>query len=153
MGFFAAELHDILGKYAPAAPWEVLHQLGVHPEQIKRIQGAVDNVAQVAMLPYSLLHELRQVLALSPFDYSRLQAGIEADAFFRLMIYHKYSLEEAVTKSNAVFASALKDRLATGGRSESIYPTIQITRPIYKAPPPVKRRKRKPPTPKQETDE
>jgi len=40
-----------------------------------------------------------------------------------LLTYHDNSLEEAGNKANTVFASALKEKLAIGGKSESIYPS------------------------------
>lgn len=127
MGFLASELDAVLREHNPSSsesPWAILYRMGVHPMQVERLQSAVDDFGQVATLPSSTLQQLRQELGLTPGEYARLQAGVEADAFFRLMVYHNYPLEEAANKSNAVFANALKDKLATGARSESVYPNL-----------------------------
>ena len=142
MGFLATELQVILTDRTPDAPWDVLLHMGVHPQQVERLQHAADDFAQVATLPSHALQQLRQELGLSPIEYARLRAGVEADAFFRLMSYHNYPLEEAANKSNAVFASALKDRLATGGKSESVYPAVVIASMGSLPTPPIRRRGR-----------
>ncbi len=145
MGFFAGELEVILEEHNPLpheSPWNVLNRLTVHPQQTERLQKAAEDIGQVAMLPPSLLLQLKQELNLSPIAWARLQAGIEADAFFRLLMYHNYTLEEAVNKANAVFASALKDKLATGGKSDSIYPSSPELDALAAIPSPVRRRGR-----------
>jgi hypothetical protein len=146
MGFFASELAAILAAHAPASAWDTLASLDVHATQIERLQQAAVDVALVATLPEGVKQQLRQELALSPYEWARLQAGSEADVFFRLLDYHHYPLEEAVNKSNAVFAAALKDRLATGG-AKSIYPTTPAMEQIRAALPPPKRRGRRPKQP------
>lgn len=147
MGFLASELGAILGSHQPPgmdSPWSLLQRLGVHPNQVERLQQSADDVTQVATLQASVLQQLRQELDLSPYEWARLQAGSEADTFFRLLTYHNYPIEEAVNKSNAVFAAALKDRLATGGRSESIYPSTPAMEQIRANAPQPKRRGRRP---------
>jgi hypothetical protein len=145
MGFFAGELEVVLQEHNPLpneSPWNVLNRLNVHPQQTERLQKAAEDIGQVATLPPPLLLQLKQELNLSPISWARLQAGVEADAFFRLLMYHNYSLEEAVNKANAVFASALKDKLATGGKSESIYPSSPELDALAAIPSPVRRRGR-----------
>ncbi len=126
MGFFASELLTVLRSHtAPAdSPWDILRRLGVHEGQIVRLQEAAEDVVLIASLPSSTLGLLRQELSLSPLENARLIAGQEADVFFRLLIYHNYRLDEAVNKSNSVYTASLKDHLASGGTSESIYPTV-----------------------------
>jgi hypothetical protein len=147
MGFLASELGAILTTHqAPGtdSPWLLLQRLGVHPNQAERLQQAADDVTQVATLQASVLQQLRQELDLSPYEWARLQAGSEADTFYRLLTYHNYPVEEAVNKSNAVFAAALKDKLATGGRSESIYPSTPAMEQIRANAPQPRRRGRRP---------
>ncbi len=143
MGFFASELATILKVHNTVpheSEWAILFRMGTHPSQVERLQHSADDFGQVATLPSHTIQQLRQELGLSPIEYARLQAGVEADAFFRLMVYHHYPLEEAANKSNAVFANALKDKLATGGKSESVYPVV-VHNPASSTPtPPVKRR-------------
>lgn len=130
MGFFAGELASILQAHVThpgGSPWSILTRLGVHPQQIDRLKKAHDDLAQVATLQSTYLQQLRQELELTPGEWARLQAGIEADAFFRLLMYHNYPLDEAANKANAVFSSTLKDRLATGGKSESVFPMLSQT--------------------------
>ncbi len=146
MGFFAGELAEILEQHQPPGSesrWVVLQRLGVHPNQIERLQHAADDVGQVATLQTNILQQLRQEYGLSPAEWARLQAGSEADTFYRLLVYHNYPLEEAINKSNAVFAAALKDKLATGGRGESIYPTTPALEQIRANTPPQKKRGRR----------
>lgn len=129
MGIFAGELAAVLQSHIShpnGSPWAILTRLGVHPQQIDRLKKAHDDIAQVATLQASYLQQLRQELELTPYEWARLQAGIEADAFMRLLLYHNYSLDEAANRANSVFAAALKDRLATGGKSESIFPKLNI---------------------------
>lgn len=124
MGFFAGELQAILQTHVTpigSSPWALLTRLGVHPQVIDRIKKAADDIAQVATLPENNLIQLKQELELTPAEWARLQSGIEADTFFRLLMYHNYPLEEAANKANAVFAATLKDKLATGGKSDSVY--------------------------------
>jgi hypothetical protein len=145
MGFFAGELAVVLGEHNPLpneSPWNVLNRLNVHPQQTERLQRAAEDIGQVATLPHPLLWQIKQELNLSPVAWARLQAGIEADAFFRLLMYHNYSLEEAVTKANAIFANTLKDYLAVGGKSESIYPSTPELDALANIPSPVRRRGR-----------
>lgn len=126
MGFFAGELEVILREHNPLtneSPWNVLNRLNVHPQQIERLQQAAADIGAVATLPDKLMVQIKQELNLSPIAWARLLAGIDADAQFRLLMYHNYTLEEAVKNANAIFASALKDRLATGGKSDSVYPS------------------------------
>jgi hypothetical protein len=146
MGFFAAELAAILEQHQPAggtSSWEVLSGLGVHPTQIERLQHAATDISQVATLPATVLHQLKQTLVLSPFEWARLQAGSEADTFFRLLVYHNYPLEEAANKTNAVFAATLKDKLAVGGRGESIYPSTPALEQVRASAPQPRRRGRR----------
>jgi hypothetical protein len=145
MGFFAGELEVILSDHNPLShesPWNILNRLSVHPQQTDRLQKAAEDIGQVATLPHPILMQIKQELNLNPIAWARLQAGIEADAFFRLLMYHNYSLEEAVNKANAVFANALKDRLATGGKSDSIYPSSPELDVLAGIPAPVRRRGR-----------
>jgi hypothetical protein len=145
MGFFAGELEVVLREHNPLpneSPWNVLNRLSIHPQQIERLQKAAEDIGQVATLPPNLLVQIRQELNLNPISWARLQAGVEADAFFRLLMYHNYSLEEAVNKANAVFASALKDRLAVGGKSDSIYASSPELDALAAVPAPVRRRGR-----------
>lgn len=143
MGFLASELKTVLTEHATSpneSEWVILFRMGIHPSQVERLQQAAEDFGQVATLPSHAIQQLRQELALSPIEYARLQAGVVADAFFHLMVYHNYPLEEAANKSNAVFANALKDKLATGGKSESVYPTI-IHNPASSAPTPAPKKR------------
>lgn len=127
MGFFAGELYAVLERHKCAdlaSPWDILARMGLHPQQIERLQCACEDVATVASLQAPYLTQLRQELQLTPIEWARLQAGIEADVYLRLLLYHKYSLEEAASKANMIFAAAIKDKLATGGRGESVYPML-----------------------------
>lgn len=145
MGFFASELATVLKEHNTLpleSEWAILHRLGVHPDQVEHLQKAADDFALVATLPSPVVHQLRQELGLSPIEYARLQAGLEADAFMRLMVYHNYPIEEAANKSNAVFANALKDKMATGGKSESIYPALTGMAGSSAVTPPPRRRGR-----------
>lgn len=124
MGFFAAELADILDRHRKAdeaTPWEVLARMGIHPIQIERLQQAEIEFDHVASLPAQSMQNIRQELGLSALEWARLQSGLDADTFLRLLLYHNYPIEEAANKANAVFAAALKDRLATGSHAESIF--------------------------------
>ena len=124
MGFFAGELEAILRSHVAhpnGSPWSILTRMGVHPQQIDRLKKAYDDIGQVATLQTSYLSQLRQELELSPIEWARLQAGIEADTFLRLLLYHNYPLEEAANKANAIFTATLKDKLATGGKTDKIY--------------------------------
>ncbi len=146
MGFFASELAAILEEHQPPgsdSPWAIVQRLGVHPQQVERLQAAAEDISQVATLQASVLQQLRQELDLTPLEWARLQAGSEADAFFRLLVYHNYPLEEAANKSNAVFAAALKDKLATGGNSASIYPTTPALEQVRASAPQPRRRGRR----------
>ena len=138
MGFFASELKTALS--ARLALWDVLKRMGVHPNQIDRLIKAADDFALVAKLPSPTIQQLRQELNLNPIEYARLQAGVEADNLLRLMVYHNYPIEEVANKTNAVFASALKDRLATGGKSESVYPALPNMAAARAVVPPPRRR-------------
>ena len=145
MGFLASELDVVLKEHNASgneSEWAILFRMGIHPTQVERLQHAADDFGQVATLPSHALQQLRQELGLSPIEYARLQAGVEADAFFRLLVYHNYPLEEAANKSNAVFANALKDKLATGGKSESVYPTLVGMEQARTVMPPPRRRGR-----------
>lgn len=145
MGFFAGELEVVLHEHNPLpneSPWNVLNRLNVHPQQTERLQKAAEDIGQVATLPLPLLLQIKQELNLSPIAWARLQAGVEADAFFRLLMYHNYPLEEAVNRANAVFSAALKDKLATGGQSDSIYPSLPELDALAAVPSPVRRRGR-----------
>jgi hypothetical protein len=144
MGLFAAELDALLCDRRPAAPWEILAEFDVHPAQIERLRQAAMEIGVVATLPQSATQQLKQRLALSPYEWARLQAGAEADTFFRLLTYHNYPLEEAANKTNAVFAAVLKDKLAMGGRSESIYPTTPALEQVRAHMPIPRRRGRRP---------
>ena len=148
MGFLATELVAVLATHN-IDPWQRLLHMGIHPTQVERLKIAAEDFAQVATLPSHILPQLRQEVPLSPIEYARLQAGVEADAFFRLLIYHNYPLEEAANKSNAVFANALKDKLATGGTSESVYPAMP---PPEASATPVTTRRRGPGRPKRGGD-
>lgn len=130
MGFFAGELAAILSahqSHPQGSPWAILARMGVHPQQIDRLKKANDDIGQIASLQNSFLVQLRQELDLAPMEWARLQASVEADVFFRLLLYHNYPLEEATNWSNAIFASALKDRLAVGSKAESIYVAAENT--------------------------
>ena len=105
--------------------------MGVHLQQVDRLKKANEDIGQIASLQESHLRQLRQELELTPLEWARLQAGIEADMFFRLLLYHNYPLEEAANRANAVFALTLKDRLDLGGKSDAIYP---VAEPIQAAP-------------------
>lgn len=145
MGFLASELEVTLKQHNTSnteSVWAVLLRMGVHPTQVERLQRAADDFGQVATLPQNTLLQLRQEFGLTPIEYARLQAGIEADAFFRLLIYHNYPLDEAANKSNAVYANALKDKLATGGKSESVYPNLEGMDQARATTPPPRRRGR-----------
>jgi hypothetical protein len=126
MGIFAGELYAVLERHSPpdANPWAILTRLGVHQQQIERLQAAFEEIGLVATLQSTYLTQLRQELSLTPSEWSRLQAGMEADTFLRLLLYHNYPVDEAANKANAIFSAAVKDKLATGGRSESIFPTL-----------------------------
>lgn len=145
MGFFAGELEAVLGNHTlpkGSSPWAILQRMGIHPQQIERLKSAAEDLGQVATLPPTVLQQMKQELELAPIEWARLQAGIEADTFLRLLMYHNYPIEEAANKANAVFSAALKDRLTTGGRSETIYAATTIdsdTTPI----PPRRRGRRK----------
>ena len=126
MGFFAGELYAILSahqSHPQGTPWSILARIGVHPQQIDRLKKAADDIGQVATLPDVALQQLRNEIELTPLEWSRLQAGIEADVFLRMLLYHSYPLEDAVNTANSIFAAMLKDRLATGG-GELILPEL-----------------------------
>lgn len=146
MGFFAAELAAILEAHHAqdrTRAWGILQRMGVQEAQIQRLQQAADDFAQIATLHAQILQRLRQDLVLDSLAWARLQAGIDADAFLRLVIYHNFPLEEAANKANAVFAAALKDRLATGGCSDSIYPRSLMLDQVRANMPPPRRRVRR----------
>jgi len=127
MGFFAGELEAILRNHVAhpnGSPWSILTRMGVHPQQIDRLKKAHDDIGQVATLQGSHMQQLRQELELSPIEWARLQAGIEADTFLRLLLYHNYPLDEAANKANAVFSAVLKDKLATGGKTDNVYASL-----------------------------
>jgi hypothetical protein len=139
MGFFAGELEAVLTEHARdehTSPWDALQHLGVHQQQIDRLQAAAEEFDQVATLPPGVLQQLKQELALQPLEWARLQAGIDADTFLRLLMYHHYPIDEAANKANAVFAAALRDKLATGGATSTVY-----TGAIVEAPPAAPRRR------------
>lgn len=147
MGIFAGELFAVLDKHKgpnDASPWSILQRMGVHQQQIERLQIAFDDISQVAALQAPYLTQLRQELNLSPAEWARLQAGLEADTFLRLLLYHNYPLEEAANKANAVFSAAVKDKLATGGRSESVFPVLSEKDQSAIVPGPVHHRPRGP---------
>jgi hypothetical protein len=124
MGFFAGELEAVLRAHVAhpnGSPWSILTRMGVHPQQIDRLKKAFDDIGQVATLQGTYLQQLRQELEMAPAEWARLQAGIEADTFLRLLLYHNYPLEEAANKANAVFSAVLKDMLATGGKTDNVY--------------------------------
>ncbi len=131
MGFFAGELAAILSahqSHPQGSPWAILTRMGVHPQQIDRLKKANEDIGQIATLPQPYLSQLRAELDLTSPEWARLQAAIEADVFFRLLLYHNYSLEEAANRANAVFANVLKDQLAASGKQESIYvPTEEVS--------------------------
>ncbi len=127
MGFFASELATILETYqrpTDESPWSILTRMGIHPQQIERLQKAVDDFTAIATLTATHQQQLRQELALTPIEWARLQAGSEADTFLRLLLFHHTPLDDAANKANAVFAASLKDKLATGGQSSSIFPIL-----------------------------
>ncbi len=124
MGFFAGELAMILQAHlhhTGDSPWETLTRIGVHPQQIDRLKKASEDIGQIANMQESYLIQLCEELELTPLEWARLQAGIETDMFFRLLLHHGYRIEVAANRANDVFASALKDRLALGGKSDEIY--------------------------------
>jgi hypothetical protein len=126
MGFFAGELENVLRNHIShpqGSPWSILARMNVHPQQIDRLKKAADDIGQVATLPDVALQQLRIEIELTPLEWSRLQAGIEADVFLRMLLYHSYPLEDAVNTANSIFAAMLKDRLATGG-GEVILPEL-----------------------------
>jgi hypothetical protein len=145
MGFFAGELEAVLQEYNPLpneSPWNILNRLNVHPQQTERLQKAAEDIGQVATLPNIIVAQLKQELNLAPLPWARLLAAIEADAQFRLMMYHNFPLEEAANKANAIFSAALKDRLATASDADSIYPTLPELDALAGIPSPVRRRGR-----------
>ncbi len=146
MGFFAGELYTILESHTDGArdPWEILTKFGVHPQQIDRLRAAEMDLTQVATLQSAYLTQLRQELNLTPVEWARLQAGLEADTFYRLLLYHNYPPNEAANKANAVFSAAVKDKLATGGRGESIYPVLNPSDQAAINPGPIHHRPRGP---------
>ncbi len=126
MGFFAGELEQVLRNHIShpqGSPWSILARMNVHPQQIDRLKKAAEDIGQVATLPDVSLQQLKQELELTPAEWSRLQAGIEADVFLRMLLYHSYPLEDAVNTANSIFSAMLKDRLATGG-GEMIFPQL-----------------------------
>ncbi len=119
MGFFAGELESVLEIHASTgSPWSILTRLGVHPQQIDRLKKAHDDISQVATLQATYLQQMRHELELTPVEWSRLQAGIQADIFLRLLLYHNYPLDEAADIANSVFALKLRNSLAVGGKTE-----------------------------------
>jgi hypothetical protein len=145
MGFFAGELLVVLQENNPLPndrPWNLLHRLNIHPQQVERLAKAAEDIGQVATLPLPFLDQLKRELNLSPIGWARLQAAIEADAFFRLLLYHNYSLEEATNKANAIFAGSLRDHLANGGKGDSIYPPCSALDALAALPGPTRRRGR-----------
>src|SRR5579883_2575357 len=112
MGFFAGELEHVLRNHTThpqGSPWSILARMNVHPQQIDRLKKAAEDIGQVATLPDQSMQQLRTELELTPLEWSRLQAGIEADVFLRMLLYHSYPLEDAVNTANAIFAAMLKD--------------------------------------------
>ena len=146
MGIFAGELHAILEQHAPEGsnPWLILQKMGVHQQQIDRLMEAFNDISLVATLQAQYLTQLRQELNLTPAEWSRLQAGLEADTFLRLLLYHNYPIDEAANKANAIFSAAVKDKLATGGRSESVFPTLNARDQAAIVPGPIHHRPRGP---------
>jgi hypothetical protein len=117
MGFFAGELEQILRDHIThpqGSPWVILKRMNVHHQQITRLKIATEQLAQVATVSEATLQQLRVELELSLLEWARLQAGMEADAFLRLLLYHSYALDDAVNTANAIFAMTLKDQLTTG---------------------------------------
>lgn len=114
MGFFAAELETILADRAKnsARPWSVLSRMGVHPQQIDRLKKAAEDVRQVASLPEPSLEQVRVELELTPYEWARLRAGMEADVTLRMTDYHGYSNEDIMNMANTIFSNSLKDRIA-----------------------------------------
>ncbi|MBA3826837.1 MAG: hypothetical protein H0X24_23455 [Ktedonobacterales bacterium] len=144
MGFFAGELEHILRTRVPAlaSPWTILTRANLHPQRIERLKRAAEDISQTTTLPLDVQQQLRRELDLTATEWARLQAADEADKFMRLFIEHHYPLEEAVNKANAVFASALKDRLASG---DLVIAQLSDGHPT--APPPARGRRRQPPPP------
>jgi GAF domain-containing protein len=128
MGFFAGELEAVLRAHVTHpnnSPWAILTRIKVHPQQIDRLKKAQEDIEQVATLHVSYLQQLRQEFDLNPAEWARLQAGLEADSFLRLLIYHNYPIDDAINHANAIFAEVLKDLLATGRKTDDIY--VQAT--------------------------
>lgn len=126
MGFFAGELESILRAHVAhpqGSPWSILARMGVHPQQIDRLKKAAEDIAQVATLPDPAMRQLRSELELSLSEWARLQAGIEADVFLRMLLYHSYPIDEAANVANSIFAAMLKDRIANGG-GEHLFPGL-----------------------------
>jgi hypothetical protein len=145
MGFFAGELEAVLREHNPISQessWNILHRLNLHPQQIERLQHAAADIGQVATLPSRSLVQIKQELNLGSVPWARLEAGIEADACMRLMMYHNYSLEEAVAIANAIFAQTFKDRLVLRETSEFIYPAGDQSDTPAPHPAPMRRRGR-----------
>jgi hypothetical protein len=149
MGFFAGELYAILeAHWAPpsATPWSLLSRMNVHPQQIDRLKKAADDIGLVATLKGSDLQRLRDELDLSLIEWARLQAGMEADIFLRLLLYHTYPLYEAANKANMIFAAELKDRLMLGGRGESKYVPDDVMMLPDDSEPKTRQSRRRPPS-------
>lgn len=139
MGFFAGELDAILHDHGKG--WDYLSTLGVHAQQIKRLVAACEDVNQIASLDDNTQRQMDQELQLTPLERARLVAAGEADTFYRLLVYHKYLVEEAWNKANAVYSASLRDHLAVGGvRDASIYP-IPSSENIVQIPAAPKRRR------------
>lgn len=127
MGFFAGELAAILQAHLPDGehdPWCILVRQGIPDSQIKRLKLAADEPEVIAGLAGEQQQVVRRELELTPGEWARLQAGAEADTLLRLWLSHRETHDTAFEKANGVFSQALKDRLATGGMSESIFPKL-----------------------------
>jgi hypothetical protein len=137
MGHFAAELITIITEHVGAENvTQCLQAYDMSPKQIQRLATAAEDPAMVATMQLSKCNELVQNLDLNKLEQGRLEAGREADMYLRLILYHKWDIEKAMTYSNAIFANTLKEILANGGNPYARYvftptdpPSPQTIRP------------------------
>lgn len=144
MGFFASELGAALSAHGES--WACLGaRFGVHQQQVERLMQAEADPFFVSTLQRTACDQVAKELDFSPLEIARMVAGGEADTFFRLMIYHNYPIEEAMNKSNSVFAAALRDHMANPlNVAGSIYPDRQqYTVSLPQSPEPKKRGRKK----------
>lgn len=116
MGFYAAELEQFLATRTQhqASPWSVLSRMGMHPQQIDRLKKAAEEPVNVSAAPKEFQRRMRDELQITPAEWYRLMAALEADVTLRICLYYGYDTDTAMNLANVEFACVLKDRIAQG---------------------------------------